>query len=54
MRLLLVKAFKPRMNSNWGDFHQHLTVRNWYGTPRESGEAIYARHSERPQKGRRR
>nr|GFC95467.1 hypothetical protein [Tanacetum cinerariifolium] len=41
-----------------GDFHQHPTVRNSYGTPRESrcesGEAMSARHSERPQKGRRR
>nr|GFD52889.1 hypothetical protein [Tanacetum cinerariifolium] len=51
MRLLLVKAFKPRM----GDFYQHPTVRNLYETPCESQrgsvEAKSARPSERPQKG---
>nr|GFB24558.1 hypothetical protein [Tanacetum cinerariifolium] len=39
-----------------GDFHQHLTVQNSYETPRqsrrESVEAMSARRSERPQKGR--
>nr|GEX01050.1 hypothetical protein [Tanacetum cinerariifolium] len=38
--------------------HQHPTVQNSYGTPRESqsesGEAMPARRSKRPQKGRRR
>nr|GFC91207.1 hypothetical protein [Tanacetum cinerariifolium] len=41
-----------------GDFHPHQTVQNSYGTPRksrrESGEAMPARSSEWPQKGRRR
>nr|GFD24899.1 hypothetical protein [Tanacetum cinerariifolium] len=41
-----------------GDFHQHPTVQNSYGTPRESlresGEAMSARCSERSQKGQRR
>nr|GFA35315.1 peroxisomal membrane protein PEX14 isoform X1 [Tanacetum cinerariifolium] len=61
MRLLLVKAFKPHVNSNWwGDFHQHSMIQIQYetlrgsprGSPRESKEAKSARRSKQPQKGR--
>nr|GFD43487.1 hypothetical protein [Tanacetum cinerariifolium] len=36
------------------DFHQHSTIQNQCGSPRESGEAMSVRRSEQPQKGRRR
>nr|GFC85050.1 hypothetical protein [Tanacetum cinerariifolium] len=55
MGLLLIKAFKPSVNSNRWEISTGIRRSR---TPREyrheSGEAMSARRSERPQKGRRR